>query len=635
MDDRHYIVGTAGHVDHGKTTLTRALTGVDTDRLKEEKERALSIDLGFAPLPLASGRRASMVDVPGHERFVKNMVAGVTSLDLVLLVVAADEGVMPQTREHLDIVTLLDVRAGVVALTKADLVDPDWLRLITSEIRKALLDTPFAEAPMIPCSGVTGEGCEEVRAAVDALLPGAPPRDLTAPFKMSIDRVFTMKGFGAVVTGSVDRGRVGCGTELDVLPGGRRARVRAIEVHGAPVDEARAGQRAALNLQGLPKEALERGETLCAPGSLRPTGMVDAEIRVLPGAANGLVHWQRVRVHTGTAETLGRVVILGEGEALGPGRTGYVQLRLETPIAVAVGDRCVLRSYSPAATIAGGPIVDSNPDKHRGRERREVVGDLAERSAGSASELLAAAARAAGLEPTGGAALLAKAGLAENDEALAALADLRASRALTEVGGAYVATEAFEALVEGLVGSVAAYHDAHPLRAAMPRADLRAAHRATHTAVFRAAVEAATARGRVAAVGTDAVRLANFGVRLSPEEQAACERVAGLVAEAGLVGRPTAEVACGGDGEVVRRLLEIGDLVEVGEALVAGDAVERARETLVAHLRAHGEIRVSEFRDLLGSSRKAVVPLMEFFDASGVTVRKGDVRVLSARGERR
>ncbi len=634
--ERAYIIGTAGHVDHGKTTLTKALTGVDTDRLKEEKERALSIDLGFAPLSLPSGRTVSVVDVPGHERFIKNMVAGVTSLDAVVLVVAADEGAMPQTREHLGILSLLEVGAGLVALTKADLVDGDWLALVHDELAALLRGTPFDGGPIVPCSGVTGMGLPVLLHEIDRLLARAPQRDTAAPFKMSIDRVFTVQGFGTVVTGSVDRGVVSVGSEVEVLPSGVRARIRSAEVHGAAADRVCAGQRAALNLQGLERSALTRGEVVAQPGSLRTTSMLDVRLRVLPTAGHPIEHWQRVRVHTGTAETLARVVVLGEGDRVAPGACDFVQLRLESPLAAATGDHCVIRTYSPSHTVAGGVILDANPGKHRGRDRREAAEGLAVRGTGDVGAVLLQALRASGETPVSRAALLERAGLHESEETASAIDRMLSSGDAAAVDGqAVVAAEHLQRAIDGIEGAVSAYHRAWPLRSGMGRSELRAALRETPTALFRAALGRLLREGRIEDVTAETVRLRGFAARLDEQAAVSASRLVAAAAETGILGLSQPELLSvpGADGELLRRLVAERSLVEVGDRFVAASELARARAALEAHLEAHTAVRVSEVRDLLGSSRKAIVPLLEYFDAIGVTERDGDVRRRKRRGD--
>ncbi|MGH7377367.1 MAG: selenocysteine-specific translation elongation factor, partial [Candidatus Methylomirabilales bacterium] len=368
---KHIIVGTAGHIDHGKTSLVKALTGIDTDRLKEEKERGISIELGFAHLTLPGGLRLGIVDVPGHERFVKTMLAGVGGIDLVILVIAADEGIMPQTREHLHICRLLHIPRGLVALTKRDLVDPDWLEMVAEETRTFLKGTFLEGAPILPVSATTGAGLEELKTALAALAAEAEPKRVDGIFRLPIDRVFTMKGFGTVVTGTLLAGSLKVADEVVVLPEGARSRVRRLQVHGEAVEQAFAGQRTAVNLPGIEVSGIARGSLLCLPGTFRPASAMDATLTLLADAPRALKNRGRVRFHLGTSEVLARVVFL-DREELEPGQSAYVHLRLESRGAALPQDRFVIRSYSPAVTIGGGIILDPAPPERR-RKRHEIL----------------------------------------------------------------------------------------------------------------------------------------------------------------------------------------------------------------------------------------------------------------------
>ncbi|HWR97596.1 MAG TPA: selenocysteine-specific translation elongation factor, partial [Candidatus Methanoperedens sp.] len=360
----HLIIGTAGHIDHGKTTLVRALTGIDTDRLKEEKERGITIELGFAHLDLPGLPPAGIVDVPGHEKFVHHMVAGAAGIDLVLLVVAADEGIMPQTREHLDICRLLGVTQGIVVLTKADLVEAEWLALVSQDVTAYLAGSFLEGAPLVPVSSTTGRGIPELRAAIAARLATVPPRAASGLPRLPIDRVFTMKGFGTVVTGTLVAGRLDVGDAVEVLPARVESRIRGIQVYGAAVESARAGQRTAINLPGVEKAAIERGNVLTRPGLLEPSYLMDARLSYLRSASRPLANRTRVRLHLGTSEILARVILLGRAE-LAPGEEAMVQLRLEAPGVALPRDRFVIRGYSPVVTLGGGELVDTRPAKHR------------------------------------------------------------------------------------------------------------------------------------------------------------------------------------------------------------------------------------------------------------------------------
>ena len=361
---RHVVAGTAGHIDHGKSTLVHALTGIDPDRLKEEKERGITIDIGFAHLALGPELTLGIVDVPGHERFVKNMLAGVGGIDLVMLVIAADEGVMPQTREHLAICQLLQVPSGLVVLTKADLAEPEWLELVREDVRTALRGTFLEDRPIVPVSAKAGQGLDALRLALAELARAVPPRGTDATFRLPIDRVFTIKGFGTVVTGTVAAGRLEVDERLEVYPRGVQAKVRGIQTHGQPVVQAVAGQRAAVNLQGLERAALERGDVLAPPGLLQSTTVLDATLDLLADAASPVKPRQRVRFHAGTSEVMARVYLL-DRDLLDPGQRGLVQLRLEAPVVALPRDRYVVRSFSPMITIGGGMLLDVAPPRTR------------------------------------------------------------------------------------------------------------------------------------------------------------------------------------------------------------------------------------------------------------------------------
>ena len=378
------VMGTAGHVDHGKTTLVKTLTGVDLDTLPEEKERGLTINLGFTSFDTPSGRRVAIVDVPGHRRFIKTMLAGAHGLDFVLFLVAADDSVMPQTREHLEILELLGVQHGIVVITKTDLVEPDLRELVEAEVAELVAGTFLENAPVIGVSSVTGAGIPELIAAIDQMAGSIRPRERGAFFRMYVDRAFSVAGAGTVVTGTVLAGAVSAGDEVAVQPAGGSARVRKIQRHGEDVDRARAGQRAAVNLRLVDKAEVERGDLLAAPGMVKPTYMVDARIEVLAGFAQPLTHWTRVRFYLGTRESFGRVVLLDQDEVR-PGESAFVQLRLESPAPAVTGDSFILRDFSANWTIGGGRILDAHPTKHK-RHRRLVVGDLERREAGYLEE---------------------------------------------------------------------------------------------------------------------------------------------------------------------------------------------------------------------------------------------------------
>ena len=611
------VIGTAGHVDHGKTTLVRALTGVDTDRLPEEKRRGISIDLGFAALTLPSGRRAAIVDVPGHERFVKNMVAGATGIDCCLLVVAADEGVMPQTREHLDIVGLLGVRQGVVALTKADNVEADWLELIRSDLAEALAGTFLAAAPVVVCDGVTGRGVAELAATLDSILSAAPARSGAGSMRMPVDRVFTVAGFGTVVTGTLASGSVAVDDRLELMPAARPVRVRGLQVHGAAVERAYAGQRTAVNLAGIDRDEVGRGDVVATPGAVKAARVLAARLRLLGRAEKALATGARVHLHVGTAESVSRVVLL-EADELAPGEEGFALLYPAEALALAAGDRFVIRRISPVTTIGGGTVLDVGR-RYRRREPKGLAA-LAVRERGDPKELIRSAL--SGELP---------ARVESGAEALAG--ELVASGEVLCVGDLWHERAAFERLAERVGKTLAAYHARYPLRLGMPKEELR---RSVWPSLEpKASNDLLAALHEVLTVDGERVAAASWQVRLPGNLQAAADRLLADLAAAGLAPAGLAQVLAAARvpppeaEELIRWLVDTGEIIRVADDLALARAplhaaVARVRE----HLAAHGAATMAELRDLLGTTRKYAVPLAEWMDRVHITRRQGDVRRL-------
>ncbi|MDW8316336.1 MAG: selenocysteine-specific translation elongation factor [Anaerolineae bacterium] len=632
------VIGTAGHVDHGKSTLVHALTGIDPDRLAEEKARQMTIDLGFAWLTLPDGEAVGVVDVPGHIDFIKNMLAGVGGIDAALFVVAADEGIMPQTREHLAILDLLAVPAGVVALTKVDLVadDPEWIELVRAEVADALAGTSLAAAPIVPVSARTGEGLPALLAALQEVLRRAPPRpDLGRP-RLPIDRAFTMAGFGTVVTGTLVDGRLTVGQEVEIVPGGLRGRIRGLQTHKRKVEVAVPGSRVAVNLTGVSKEQVARGQVLCTPGTLEPTVLVDVRLRVLADAAQPLRHNQPVDFFCGAAE-VGAYLRLLDTETLPPGCEGWAQLRLNEPAAVARGDRFILRQASPSRTLAGGVVVNPHPGRRWRRFRPEVVASLAALHSGEPTRLLQEAL--ARLEPTSLAALASAAGL-DIAAAQAALQTLVAAgqalaldREAPPAGPqAVISREGWEALRERLQEALAAYHRQYPLRAGMPREELKSRlqgrRRPWSLALFNEVLAAAAREGWAVEEG-NLVRLPNHAPALSEAQQAAVERLMAAFAANPTAPPSVAESAAAVGPDVLAWLVETGRLVQVSpEVVFEAEAYRRMVQAVVERLQAQGRITVAEARDMFGTSRKYVLALLEHLDAQHITRRMGDERVL-------
>lgn len=606
------IVGTAGHIDHGKTALVRALTGIDTDRLEEEKRRGISIDLGFAHLEHA-GFRFGFVDVPGHERFVRNMLAGVGGIDLVILVIAADESVKPQTREHFDICRLLGLERGVIALTKSDLADPDWVELVRLEVAEFTVGSFLENAAVVEVSSKTGAGLDTLRDELARLAAGVPPRPVAGPARLPIDRSFTLHGFGTVATGTLWSGAIHAEDELELLPAARRLRVRGLHVHGGPVPEALAGQRTAVNLAGIAPEEIERGMTLASPGLFQPTRVVDCSFRLLPSAAP-LKHRAPVHFHAGTAETLAEVRLLESLNAVQPGSSTHLRLLLRDPLLLLPGDRFIVRRFSPVITIGGGEVLDNQPPR---RQRRAAAAErLARMESESPDQRLA---RFAAESPFGAtvAELAARTGRSPEDLRRAAPA------AGLLVLDAWITPEAaIEREKRLLIAQIAAFHVQKPLEAGLPKASLAL------PAFF---LDALLARAPELVAEGETLRLASHRLNLKSDEDEALNKIEALFRDAALAVPPLAEALAqsGLDPNRARAIVQIllrqKRLIRVSQDLYYHtEALDQLKSALAA--RKGQTFAVPEFKDWTGVSRKYAIPLLEFLDREKITRRLGDKR---------
>jgi selenocysteine-specific elongation factor len=620
---RNIIAGTAGHIDHGKTALVRALTGIDTDRLAEEKRRGISIDLGFAHLELPGGLRIGFVDVPGHERFVKNMLAGAGGIDLVLLVVAADESIKPQTREHFDICRLLKIPRGVVALTKADLVEREILDLVRLEIEEFVAGSFLEGAPVFAVSPVTGEGLEQLRAALGQVASEVTEKDASRHFRLPVDRAFSMRGFGAVVTGTLVSGRVRLEDEVEAHPGGERFRVRGIQVHGASATEAVAGQRTALNLAGGETGQLARGVTLTAPGLFRPTQAVDCLFELLP-SAKPLKHRAPVHFHSGTAEVIAEARLLAAGEALAPGRRAFVRFLLKAPVLLLPGDRFIVRMFSPVVTIGGGAVLEIDPAGLRRAESARRLESLAVGGpARHVSLLVGDSAYGAGK-----AELIARTGLTAAE--IDSVARPETFVVFREPQPWLIGRAGFEMLAARLEAALGEFHRQNPLLAGMPKEALRTQEIPDAPPFL---LDALIGASRNLVAEGEAVRLAGHSVRLKGDEEEALARIERAFERGGLAVPSTGEVLAkaGVEPGRARTLLQIllrqKRLIRAGDELVFhASAIESLRRLLAAH---KGErFGVPEFKEWTGVSRKYAIPLLEYLDRERVTLRQGDARVV-------
>ncbi|MEJ5359324.1 MAG: selenocysteine-specific translation elongation factor [Desulfobacterales bacterium] len=630
------ILGTAGHIDHGKTSLVKALTGIDTDRLKEEKERGITIELGFAHLKLPGGRRIGVVDVPGHEKFVKHMVAGATGIDLVALVIAADEGVMPQTREHMEICTLLGVRHGLIALTKIDLVDEEMLELARDDVRSFVRGTFLEEAPLIPVSAATGQGIPEFVAALERLAARVPERPPSSLFRLPVDRVFTMKGFGTVITGTLVSGRVQVGDPVMIYPQGISSRVRGLQVHNEPVPAAEAGQRTAVNFQGLEKEAIERGCVLASPGALKPSYMVDVAFHYLASAAKPLKNRTRVRFHTGTSEILGNLILL-EADEIAPGETAVAQLRLDEPVAVVKGDHYVVRSYSPVRTIGGGTVLHPIPPKHK-RMQAEVVSFLRAVADCPPEELLVRHIAQAGFAGISFAELRLVSAL--TDKALEGhLERLLSRREIVLVDRdqrTYVHEGRFRELTGVVAGALERYHRENPLKSGMSKEELKSRFpRTADPRLFQLVLQQMIREGAVLQE-EKTVRLKTHEVALASDQESLREEILRVYRESGLQPPFFRDIVASLKADprqakdVLNLLIEEGKIVRTKEDLFFdAAAIEALKQRMLDFFAANPEMTPAQFKELTGGApRKFLIPLLEYFDGRNFTLRVGDVRKL-------
>lgn len=637
------VVGTAGHIDHGKTSLVRALTGIDADRLPEEKRRGITIDLGFAELDLGDVR-IGFVDVPGHEKFVKNMLAGAHGIDMVALVIAADEGVMPQTREHFDICRLLEVKSGLIVLTKTDMVDEELLELVKLDVSE-LVESSFLEnAPVIAVSAKTDEGIENLKQTLRDLALKIPSRKNETLARLPIDRSFSVKGFGAVVTGTLVAGEIAAGSELEILPLGKKVKVRGLQTHGKAVETTHAGQRTAINLGGVDHSEIERGMVLTETNTLRPTQIFDAEVEVLATAKKSLKSRQRVRVHLGTIEALGRVQILNDSGEIQPKEKGFVQLRLETSVTAIPNERFILRSYSPQITIAGGRVLDAHAAKHSRRDvphTRKFLQDLtvaeAENDKTKLLRLFLETADERGATLTD---LQARTGWL--DEILKkAIQENLEKKSIVAAESFYVARTPFENLKQKTLAEIQAHHAREPLSRGMLRETLREkifSHLAPE--IFKAVLLNLETEGKISAE-KDVVKIASHSRSLSPDEKLLYERLEKIYRETRLE-VPTLENALDQAiqgtklqkpqaRKVFQLFLDAGEILKITEDFYfARKEIEGLIEKLktFAAKTADRLIDVPTFKDIAGISRKYAIPLLEYFDQKKITRRAGDKRLI-------
>ncbi|MCG0275553.1 MAG: selenocysteine-specific translation elongation factor [Thermosediminibacteraceae bacterium] len=628
------IIGTAGHIDHGKTTLIKAMTGINTDRLKEEKERGITIDLGFAHLVLPSGRKVGIVDVPGHEKFVKNMLAGVGGIDLVLLVVAADEGIMPQTREHLNILKLLNVKKGIVVVTKKDLVDEEWLELVKEDIEKELKGSFLENSPIIPVSAVTGEGIKELIEVIDKMTSETSEKDLDSPFRLPIDRVFSLPGIGTVVTGSLICGTVSVGETVEIFPKGLISKVRSIEVHGESRKSAQAGQRTAINLSDVKPEDISRGDVVSSVGAMMVVNRAAASLKLLKDAPRPLKNRDRVRFHAGTGEVMARVILI-DGDELFPGEEAFVFLDFEEPVAIIYKEHYVIRSYSPITTIGGGQILFINPAKFKRSMRNEVLDALRRAKEADLEEFILGFVSIFGRSHIPLKDLVPYTG--RSFEKIK-----EASENLSKAGKALVLRvgpeeevfdkKFYEEKSDEAKEILENYHKKFPLSEGMAKEELRSRLN-MEAKVFEAVLERWVNEGLVESKGKT-VNMKGFTVKVSERQKEIAEKILLEFKEKGWAPPGLNELVASFSEEaeevkeVLNWLVSRGDIIKINEEIyMAREWVEKARELLQKFFSENSELTVAQFRDMLGTTRKYALPLLEYMDGIKVTRRLKDIRV--------
>lgn len=635
---KQIILGTAGHIDHGKTSLIKALTGVDTDRLKEEKLRGITIELGFASLTLPSGQQLGIVDVPGHEKFVKNMVAGATGIDIVTMIIAADEGVMPQTREHMEICTLLGIKYGLVVLTKIDMVDSEWLELVQEDVREFVQGTFLEDAPMVPVSSTTGEGIPGFVEALDELAAHIPSRTSSGLFRLPVDRVFSMKGFGTVITGTLVAGSIQVGDTIIIYPSNITSKVRGVQVHNQSVNEASAGMRTAINFQGIDKSAVSRGEIVALPGTLKPSYMIDISVNFLANNKKPLKNRALVRFHSGTSEVLGRLVLL-EAEELLAGETAVAQIRLDTPLAIVKDDRFVIRSYSPIRTIGGGQVLNPIPQKHKGFNPGVIKG-LKSLIDGKPDEIIAYCIDAAGYQGVSLTELRIMTNLS-GKQLHTCLQNLLSKKTVIQTdkeNPVYIHHFSLQKLMQRTLEYLDRYHQANPLKGGMPKEELKSKFPVSVSPKLFNLLTLQLIKDNEIVQTEDTVRRTTHAVSLGADQSDIRKKIRSAYQKSGLTPPYFKELSKNLNADAARTkdvlmlLVEDGIIIKVKEDLYFdAEAIDGLKKRLIDFLETHGELTTPQFKEMTAVSRKYLIPLIEYFDSKNLTIRIGDIRKLRSR----
>ncbi|RKD27952.1 selenocysteine-specific elongation factor [Caminicella sporogenes DSM 14501] len=629
---KNIIIGTAGHIDHGKTTLIKALTGIETDRLKEEKKRGITIDLGFAFFKLPNGRRAGIVDVPGHERFIKNMLAGASGIDLVLFVIAADEGVMPQTQEHLDILSYLDVKKGIIVLTKCDLVDEEWIKLVAEDIKERVKGTFLEDAPIVEVSSINGKGLDKLKSIIMEMTEEVEEKKCNVPCRLPIDRIFTLSGFGTVVTGTLIEGVIEEKQIVHIYPKGLEAKVRSIQVHGESVNKAYAGQRVAVNLTGIKKEDIDRGDVLAAPNSMKSSMIIDVKLNLLKTSNRKVENWNRLRLYHGTKEVLCRVVLLDRDE-LYPGESCFAQLRLEEEISSKYGDKFVVRYYSPLETIGGGVILDPNPPKHK-RFREEIISELESKSKGNKENIIEKIILKFSDKYPDIDFISIQSGISKNEIENIIDKLVKDELVIKFSENTFVHRDYINNLEEKLIKLLNDYHSKNPLKPGLSKEEVRSRLFSNIKGkLFDEIINYYSNLGTVKVVNKY-ISLKEFNIELSESQKALKDKILKIYLE-NKFKTPTIDEIFkmlniqGKDRDIIDLLINMGFLIKISDNIILHvDNYNYAKNTLKEFLVKNKEITLGQFRDLLNTSRKYAIPLLEYFDYIKFTKRVEDKRML-------
>jgi len=632
---KQIILGTAGHIDHGKTSLIKAISGYDTDRLKEEKQRGITIELGFASLDLPSGIHIGIVDVPGHEKFVKNMVAGATGIDVVAMIIAADEGVMPQTREHLEICSLLGIQYGFIVLTKIDMVDAEWAELVKEDLLEFVEGTFLENAPVIPVSSVTGEGIPDFIKTLDSFCSNISVKKPSGLFRLPVDRVFTMKGFGTVITGTLISGNISVGETVMIYPGDTKSKIRGLQVHDQQVNTAEAGMRTAINFQGIEKATVNRGDVIARLETLKNSYMLDIELHLLESNARPVKNRDRVRLHTGTSELPCNVILL-DRETLEPGDTAVVQLRLDAPVACVKDDRFVIRSYSPVRTLGGGRILNPIPYKHK-RFRDDTNADLSSLANADEETLILLYAKDAGYAEIAYTDLPIVTNLSgkQLDKFLQLLLSKQLLIQTDKENKRYIHQKTYEKFISKVSELLTQYHTDHPLKSGMPKGELNSKFPPVMSDKLFNHLLNAMIKSKAIVVSENSIRLSTHKVELKADQSDIKKKIIDTYLNSGL--QPpyfkelsaTLKIDPKESKNVLMLLVKEGSIIKAKEELFFhADVITELKNRLVDFLKTHREISTPQFKEMTGASRKYTIPLLEYFDDENLTIRVGDIRQL-------